>query len=116
MSAVSWNLSCGVLRGLTLSNGSGLLGYVMDKGFYSKQNLDELAASGDKFLLAVPLNNKWLHKAIDDVYDTIHSPEGYHKLDDEILYLHTPGFILGASRDIAVTCIFTIMQKPEQSL
>lgn len=74
------------------------MSYVMDKGFYSKQNIDELVASGDKFLLAVPLNNKWLHKAIDDVYDTIHSPEGYHKLDDEILYLHTRLYPWGTKR------------------
>ena len=62
--------------------------YVMDKGFYSKQNIDELVANNSKFLVAVPLSNKWLHKAIDDVYETIHSPEGYHKVDDEVLYLH----------------------------
>jgi len=72
--------------------------YVMDKGFYSKQNVDELVAGGDKFLIAVPLSNKWLHKAIDDVYDTIHSPEGYHKVDDEVLYLHTRLYPWGDKR------------------
>ena len=63
--------------------------YVMDKGFYSKKNVDELLISRDGFLLSVPLNNKWVQHAIDDIYETIHGPEGYQKLDDEIIYLHT---------------------------
>jgi transposase len=65
------------------------LSYVMDKGFYSKKNVDDLFAAKDKFLLSVPLNNKWLQHAIDDIYESIHGPEGYKKLDDEILYVQT---------------------------
>ena len=65
------------------------LHYVMDKGFYSKQNIDELLASRDKFLISVPLKNKWVQHAIDDIYEVIHGPEGYQKLDDEILYVHS---------------------------
>ena len=65
------------------------LHYVMNKGFYSKKNVDELLASKDKFMLSVPLNNKWVQHAIDDIYEVIHGPEGYQKLDDEILYIHT---------------------------
>lgn len=63
--------------------------YVMDKGFYSKKNVDELLISRDKFVLSVPLNNKWLQHAIDDIHEVIHGPEGYRKLDDETLYVHT---------------------------
>lgn len=65
------------------------LHYVMDKGFYSRKNVDELLASRDKFILSVPLNNKWIQHAIDDIYESIHGPEGYQKLDDEILYVHS---------------------------
>jgi len=65
------------------------LSYVMDKGFYSKKNVDDLFAAKDKFLLAVPLHNKWLQDAIDDVYESICGPEGYKKLDDEVIYVHT---------------------------
>jgi transposase len=65
------------------------LSYVMDKGFYSKKNVDDLFATKNKFLLSVPINNKWLQKAIDDVYESIHGPQGYQKLDDEFLYIHT---------------------------
>ena len=63
--------------------------YVMDKGFYSKKNVDELLTSRDKFVLSVPLNNKWVQHAIDDIHKVIHGPEGYRKLDDETLYVHT---------------------------
>jgi len=65
------------------------LHYVMDKGFYSKKNVDELLAARDRFLLSVPLNNKWVQHAIDDIHQVIHGPEGYQKLDDEILYVHS---------------------------
>lgn len=65
------------------------LHYVMDKGFYSKKNVDELLTFRDKFILSVPLNNKWLQYAIDDIYQVIHGPEGYRKLDDETLYVHS---------------------------
>ena len=65
------------------------LHYVMDKGFYSKKNVDALVANRDRFTLSVPLNNKWLQHAIDDIRETIHGPEGYQKLDDEILYVHS---------------------------
>jgi len=65
------------------------LNYVMDKGFYSKKNVNELLISRDKFTLSVPLNNKWVQYAIDDIYDTIHGPQGYRKIDDEILYVHS---------------------------
>lgn len=63
--------------------------YVMDKGFYSKKNVDELLGSRDKFLIAVPLGNKWLQQCIDNIYTVIHGPEGYRKIDDETLYVHS---------------------------
>jgi transposase len=63
--------------------------YVMDKGFYSKKNVDELLVYRDKFLLSVPLSNKWLQHAIDDIYTVIHGPDGYRKIDDQTLYVHS---------------------------
>jgi transposase len=65
------------------------LHYVMDKGFYSKKNVDELLTSRDKFIISVPLNNKWVQNAIDGIYTTIHGPEGYRKIDNEILYIYS---------------------------
>ena len=63
--------------------------YVMDKGFYSKKNTHELLVARDKFIISVPLNNKWVQHAIDDIYEVIHGPEGYQKLDNETLYVHS---------------------------
>ena len=65
------------------------LHFVMDKGCYSKKNLDELVEHRDHFTIGVPLSNKWLQQAIDEIRDTIHGPAGYRKLDDEILYVHS---------------------------
>lgn len=65
------------------------LHYVMDKGFYSKKNVDELLAARDRFTLSIPLRNKWVQHAIDDIYGVIHGPQGYQKLDNEILYVHS---------------------------
>lgn len=86
------------MPGLFKALGIKGLSYVLDKGFYSKKNVDELVASSHKFLIAVPLNNKWLQRAIDDVYETIHGPIGYCKLDDEILYAHTRIYPWGDSK------------------
>jgi len=72
------------------------LSYVMDKGFYSKKNVDDLFVAKDKFLLSVPLSNKWLQHAIDDIYESIHGPEGYQRLDDEIIYVQSRLYPWGA--------------------
>lgn len=63
--------------------------YVMDKGFYSKKNIDKLLDSRAKFTVSVPLNNKWVQLAIDEIYTVIHGPEGYRKVDEETLYVHS---------------------------
>jgi hypothetical protein len=39
----------------------------MDKGFYSRKNVDELVAHRDHFTLSVPLNNRWVQQAIDQM-------------------------------------------------
>lgn len=71
------------------------LHYILDKGFYSKKNVDELVARKDHFTLSVPLNNLWVQRAIDDIIDTIHGPEGYKMIDDEVLYTHSRLFPWG---------------------
>lgn len=65
------------------------INFVMDKGFYSKKNVDTLVESKNKFTLSVPVNNKWLQRVIDDIHNVIHGPKGYCKLDNEILYVHS---------------------------
>lgn len=70
----------------------------MDKGFYSKKNIDALLASKNKFTLPVPLNNKWIQREIDEIHDTVHGPQGYRKLDNEILYVHSQFYPWGDNR------------------
>jgi transposase len=65
------------------------LHYVLDKGFYSKKNVDELLERKDHFTLSVPLHNLWIQHAIDEIYDTIQRPEHYRMIDDEVLYVHS---------------------------
>ena len=63
------------------------LHYILDKGFYSKKNVDEFLARKDHFTVSVPLNNRWVQAAIDTVIDTIHGPESMRMIDDEVLYV-----------------------------
>lgn len=44
---------------------------VMDKGFYSKKNIDDLLADGKKFVIAVPFSNKFAKKQVEDCRDLI---------------------------------------------
>lgn len=69
--------------------GTPRLHLVLDKGFYSKRNIDALLAERCKFTMALPIKPKWLKVAIDDVRDTIQLPDGYRKVDKEVLYVHT---------------------------
>ena len=43
----------------------------------------------DIFLNQRLLNNKWGQHAIDDIYQSIHGPEGYRKVDGENQYVHS---------------------------
>ena len=63
--------------------------YVMDKGFYSKKNIDNLVSNKYKFTVSVPMSNKWVQQAIDDIYQDIHGPQGYQKIDGETVYVHS---------------------------
>ncbi len=65
------------------------LSYVMDKGFYSKSNVDNLFATKSKFIISVPLSNKWLQHAIDDVYTRVDDMNYYQRMDQEVLFVHT---------------------------
>jgi hypothetical protein len=74
------------------------LHYVMDKGFYSWKNVDELVQSRDKFVLSVPIKTKWVQHAIDDIAGVIQGPDGYRKIDGEILYVHSRLYPWGKRR------------------
>jgi len=63
--------------------------YVLDKGIYSRKNVDELLERRDHFLISVPLINRWVRDAIDRIIGTVHDPEGYRMVDDEAIYIHS---------------------------
>lgn len=71
---------------------------VLDRGFYSKKNVDDLLAAKDKFILAVPGRPTWVRNAIDEVRQHIQNPEGYRKIDGETLYVHTRRYPWGEER------------------
>ncbi|MEW5920147.1 MAG: transposase [Bacillota bacterium] len=77
--------------------GPSKLHLVLDKGFYSQTNVDELLKARDKFTIAVPMR-KWVQQIIDEVKETIQNPENYRKLDGEILYVHTKLYPWGKER------------------
>lgn len=76
----------------------GRLHLVLDRGFYSQKNVDDLFAAGEKFILAVPIRCNWIKQLIDEVHDTIQDPQGYRKLEGEIVYVHTRLHSWGAKR------------------
>ena len=73
------------------------LHYVLDKGFYSKKNIDELLDRNDHFTLSVPLNTLWIQQAIDEIIDMIQEPKHYRMIDDEVLYVHSRLYAWGES-------------------
>lgn len=62
---------------------------VMDRGFYSKSNVDRLVANHYNFTMGVPSHLKWVHEEIDRSREGMYGPDGFRKLGDEVLYVHT---------------------------
>jgi hypothetical protein len=87
-----------LLKTVKMLNGKPLH-YVMDKGFYSKSNVDNLFATKSKFIISVPMNNKWLQNVIDDVYTQVHDIDGYQRIDQEVVYVHTRLYPWGNKRN-----------------
>lgn len=71
---------------------------VLDKGFYSQKNVDELLACRDKFIIATPNGLKWVQKVIDENRQSMQNPEGYRKQEGEILYVRTKLYPWGDMR------------------
>jgi transposase len=70
--------------------GSAGINFVLDRGFYSESNINELFKRKHKFTIAIPSGRKWVEKIIDRYYENIQSPANYLQLDDdEALYVKT---------------------------
>jgi len=64
--------------------------FVLDRGFYSQENIDEIFKRRHHFTITVPSGRKWVEAVIDRHYETIASPENYKQIDDaEALYVTT---------------------------
>jgi transposase len=70
--------------------GSSPVHFVLDRGFYSKANIDDALDRRHHFTIAVPSALKWVEEIIDAYYESIASPENYRQIDDsEALYVAT---------------------------
>jgi transposase len=63
---------------------------VMDRGFYSLSNIDELFENRIHFVIGVPIGRKWVKSIIDRYYEQVAIPENYYITDeDEALFAIT---------------------------
>lgn len=70
--------------------GSDSMHFVLDRGFYSVANIDELYQRQHKFTVAVPAKRKWVEKYLDKHYENIASPANYLTIGkDDALYAAT---------------------------
>jgi len=63
--------------------GLGELNFILDRGFYSVGNIDELLARRHKFTIALPAGRKWIKKILDRHCDSIASPANYLTAGEE---------------------------------
>jgi transposase len=63
--------------------------FVMDKGFYSQQNVDDLLDNHLRFTIAIPFNNNFSKKYVDNVSETINNCENSIVINNDILYAQT---------------------------
>lgn len=71
---------------------------VMDRGFYSKSNVDELLEYKHKFTIGVPIHRRWVENIIDTFYEEIEMPDNYRKIEGETLYVKTKLYAWGENR------------------
>lgn len=70
--------------------GTRVAHFVLDRGFYSKDNIDGLFERRHHFTIAVPSGLKWVEAIIEKHYETITSPENYRQINDsEALFVAT---------------------------
>jgi hypothetical protein len=68
--------------------GKAKLHFVLDRGFYSENNVDALFDRRYHFALMVPTGRVWVRDIIDQYYETVTSPEHYRQTgENEVLYM-----------------------------
>ncbi|ASA19806.1 IS1634 family transposase [Paenibacillus donghaensis] len=69
--------------------GNETLHLVLDKGFYSNANVDELFAAHHKFTMGVSIHLKWVQEIVDEFQPDMLDVENYRKIGDDVLYVRT---------------------------
>lgn len=70
--------------------GADSMHLVLDRGFYSSSNIDELYVKQYKFTIAIPTGRAWIENYLDKHYQNIGSPQNYLITEeDEVLYVIT---------------------------
>ena len=62
---------------------------VLDRGFYSQQNVTALFDQRCHFIIGMPGHRRRVREVIDRCRDAVHSPHGYRQIDMDSLYMHT---------------------------
>jgi transposase len=79
--------------------GADSMQLVLDRGFYSSSNIDELYLHKHKFTIAAPAGRKWVEQIIDKHYECIAAPQNYLTVkEDEALYAATELYRWGAKK------------------
>lgn len=63
--------------------------FVMDKGFYSKKNIDEMLGKYFKFIIAVPFSSDYAKELVDSFRDNANSFVNSIMISDEIVHSQT---------------------------
>ncbi|MDR0764292.1 MAG: IS1634 family transposase [Synergistaceae bacterium] len=70
--------------------GASRIHFVLDRGFYSASNIDELLLRRHHFTIAVPTGRKWVEALIDERFESAASPSNYREVgENEALYMST---------------------------
>jgi transposase len=79
--------------------GAKRIHFVLDRGFYSHTNIDELLERRHHFTIAVPSGRKWVEDAIDKNYESAASPSNYRDTgENEVLYVYTALYRWGEAK------------------
>ena len=70
------------IRSLDFLDG-GKMHFVLDRGFYSKSNVNEMLRTRNNFTMALPSGLRWVETKLDKHLDTMQTPEHYLKLNDK---------------------------------
>lgn len=74
------------VKSLDFLDASGLH-FILDRGFYSQNNIDEMLSRRHHFTMGVPCGRKWIEDIMDQHYEKIASPGNYLAISDkEALY------------------------------